>query len=117
MSVGGEVPGQPGNRISGTGTGLPANKDDQSVASESSGFGSLTKKRSGGTETVVGLVDDKVTDVGLGDPVIETIGGGGLDGVQPLNQMLSSTDHGHSRNSSNTSQVSQRGRKREKKGN
>lgn len=113
--VGGEPP-PPGNRISGTAAaaGLPSSKDDQSVASESSGFGSLPKKRSGTTATTgevvigLGLVDDRVTDC---DPMVETGGGGAVDavaqsGVSPTNPMLSSTDHGHSRNSSNTSQVS-----------
>lgn len=117
--VGGEPPPPPGNRISGTAAaaGLPSSKDDQSVASESSGFGSLPKKRSGTTATTgevvigLGLVDDRVTDC---DPMVETGGGGGggvvdavaQSGVSPTNPMLSSTDHGHSRNSSNTSQVS-----------
>lgn len=114
--VGGEPP-PPGNRVSGTAAaaGLPSSKDDQSVASESSGFGSLPKKRSGTYtattgEVVIGLglVDDRVTDC---DPMVESGGGGAVDavaqsGVSPTNPMLSSTDHGHSRNSSNTSQVS-----------
>ena len=78
------------------------------MASESSGFGSLTKKNkstgSSQAEPVIGLgiVDGNsgvttTTTETHSDTLIESLS----------NQMLTSTDpHGHSRNSSNTSQVS-----------
>lgn len=108
---------QQGNRTSGG--GLAATKDDNS-ASESSGFGSLTKKRGTGTQqqdpAVVGLgiVDGGnpgLTETHLGDTLIESMTATVSDTIQSgvSNQMLPTVDHGHSRNSSNTSQVGEGG--------
>lgn len=124
-----EAENQPGNRMSGTGGGLTSTKDDNSVASESSGFGSLTKKKSGsqgGGEVPpvigLGLVDGTTTTTEThfsaavtADALVEcmtsTLPDTIQSGVSSLsNPMLSSTDHGHSRNSSNTSQVSKSNR-------
>lgn len=119
---------QGGNRVA-TNPGLPAattSKEDSSLASESSGFGSLTKKRTAGEAPtgLSGLTDSGVAEPSGGsayDAMMESMASTISDlanaqslqsgissasaGVPLSNQMLSSTDHGHSRNSSNTSQV------------
>lgn len=103
-----------GNRNSATASGLPSSKDDQSGAgSESSG--SLTKKRptTNAEPAVIGLGSMRDNDGGVehagnvittGETESVTATTPVVD-VSPPNHMLSSTDHGHSRNSSNTSQV------------
>lgn len=121
------------NRISGGG-GLQLAKDDNSLASESSGFGSLTKKRAAGTgsaaEVVVGLgvvesgtmeQQQQPQPLRSADAMVESMASATSDTlmvIQPGGGWSASSttttttatattlpDHGHSRNSSNTSQV------------
>lgn len=96
-------------------------KEENSVTSDSSGFGSLTKKKAGGEVVGLGGLTDSGTAESSGggyDAMIESMSTiSDLANAQSLQSgmssstglpLLASTDHGHSRNSSNTSQVRDR---------
>lgn len=102
-------------------------RDDSSIASGSSGFGSLTKnKKTGDENDPVSFVSSNITDSGISEPSEQLTGSITTDSsigsanqltIQPNSNAISAqnfttqnnsatTEQGHSRNSSNTSQVS-----------
>lgn len=111
-----------------TGTSRTANcglRDDTSIASGSSGFGSLTKKKAAdmlsGEMDPISLISSIVTDSGISESsepntmtdLLSTSGNNQLSQQQanlvqtqqPSTLTQSAVEQGHSRNSSNTSQV------------
>ena len=99
-----------------TGSRTGATRDDSSIASGSSGFGSLTKKKANDFHSAEmdanPFISSIVTDSGISESseptnydLLATLGSSNQNSQQAQANLGGGVEQGHSRNSSNTSQV------------